>query len=147
MLKTAFEALLEESRAWPSAHRLRELFESRVEDTGGQLYWSPDEEERFVVRLEGKERSLTPLQHWFVEFTFLRNAIVHEGDHITGATESYEEAGLYQGPFFHRADEVFRQAIKVVLTDFGTPNLWHSQLTRTIARAIEDARGADESGI
>jgi hypothetical protein len=140
MLKTAFEALLEESRAWPSARQLREFFERRVEKTGGELYWSPDEQETFTAKLEGKERPLTPLQHWFVEFTFLRNAIVHKGTHITSASESYEQEGPYQGPFFHRADEVFRQAVKVMLTDFGAPNLWHDQLSRTIARALAEHR-------
>jgi hypothetical protein len=136
MLKTAYEALLEASRAWTGAQRLRELFETRVSEQG-DLYWAPDESESFAMSLEGADRHLTPLQHWFVCFCRLRNAIVHEGAHITEQTESYEEPGPYQGPFFHRADEVFRQAIKVVLRDFGTADLWHSQLTRVIARAFE----------
>lgn len=138
MLKTAFEALIDQSRAWPGALRLREWFETRVEEQG-ELYWSPDEVAIHTVRLQGSDRSLTPLEHWFVQFCFLRNAIVHEGKHITPATESYSEPGPYAGPFFHRADEVFRQAVKVALVDFGVPNLWHSELSRTIARALADS--------
>jgi len=137
MLKTAFEALIDESRAWPGALRLREWFETRVDDPG-DLYWSPKNAATHVIKLQGAERSLTPLEHWFVQFCFLRNAIVHEGAHITLATESYNEPGPYEGPFFHRADEVFRQAVKVALADFGVPNLWHSELWRTIARAVSD---------
>lgn len=145
MLKTAFEALLDESKAWPGALRLREWFETRVTEQG-DLYWSPDDVETLTIKLQGSERSVTPLEHWFIQFCFLRNAIVHEGAHITHATESYSVKGPYKGPFFHRADEVFRQAIKVALVDFGVPNLWHHQFFRRIPRALPDMSRDEDEG-
>ena len=135
-LKTAFEALTGEgytlTRDNQSACRLREIFEAlpgTTDEASEALVWSPAEKAvpRKWVSLRGKhkEERLTDLETWFMEFSAVRNAIIHDGE-LGQAEFRYPRQNsiynpvarrtAYHGPFFWTAEFLLRGATKVLMS-------------------------------
>ncbi len=133
-LKTAFEALTGESdkptHAEESARRLRKIFEKvpdATEEHSEVLLWSPAEQgqTRHSQRWVTNGKCKTDLETWFLEFSNVRNAIIHDGEieqaelRYPRPTNEYEPITYradYHGPFFHTAEYLLRGAIKVLLS-------------------------------
>ncbi len=144
-LKTGFEALTGDSSTPGAGRRLRELFEAGVDSDLGDadILWSQTEAENWTyLNGKGKEVGGTDLEHWFHSFGRARNAIIH-GD-VVPPELSYNKAGsAYNGPMFHTADRLLREAIKVRLSMPGRPQLYRSPVVRAVARRLQDALPAD----
>lgn len=148
MLKTAFEALVAESRSRKAA----ELIENRLKDVAiaaaihaddvDHLLWSPAEAPRLTRTWSqgGVQRSevVTDFVHWFCAFSDARNGIVHEGRVPDGL--EYAETTKYAGPLFHSADRVFRESIRLILHSYGHPDLWRTENGRLAVRLADSLR-------
>ena len=135
-LNTAFEALTAESGKRTSPHeracRLREIFEKvpdATEEHSEVLLWSPEEKSKTRCWKSRKGNPCngrkTDLETWFLEFSAVRNAIVHEGElgqdefMYPRPTNVYEPVTCrtdYHGPFFFTAEYLLRGAVKVLLS-------------------------------
>lgn len=140
LLKTGFEALTGHSTTHVAATSLRELFERVVgteEHAGRDLLWSGTETAtRIYVDRQGTPRDCTDLEHWFRSFGDARNSIIH-GD-VTPESSTYTEQGsAYVGPYFHTAERLLRESIKVALAERGEPLLYESTTLRRMTAHLE----------
>ena len=140
-LKTAFEALTGTSTPHCSARSIRKTFEalpSTTEEDSEALVWSPAEKAvlRKWVSLGGKhkEERLTDLETWFMEFSAVRNAIIHDGELGQGEFRypspnpvytPVARRTAYHGPFFWTAEFLLRGVIKALLSaKLGYEDAW-----------------------
>jgi hypothetical protein len=144
-LKTAFEALTGTSDSWQSAKQLRALFEA-VPDTSDsdseQLIWSPAEKPVHTVqrRVKGVQTPvhITDLQHWFLQFAYARNLIIHDGIVPSLNYASPTPPSTYDGHMVFTAEFLLRAVIKVSLAPLGYPDLWRSAVWRAVKTATEE---------
>lgn len=137
-LKIAFEAITGTSRSWESARWLRDLFKELPETTDEDskiLVWSPKEvpvHTRCWRDKSGRDQStlITDLEHWFMEFSGVRNTIVHEGS-VPELTYSGPSAA-YGGPFFATAEFLLRAVVKVQLSKLGYDDAWRHPVVRLL---------------
>jgi hypothetical protein len=141
LLKTGFEALSGRSRTHEAAAWLRLLFEQVVIGDAAKyqtdhLLWSPSElPSRPFVTGKGSV-DCTDLEHWFRTFGAVRNSIIH--GNVVNANQAYAEAGsAYNGPYFHTAGRLLREALKVELTRLGHERLFWEPTTRAACELIE----------
>lgn len=142
-LKTAFEALTGTSKTYEAGAALRRRFEeaivgdAREYDAARHLLWSPGEAPtRAFTDRSGKSWDCTDLEHWFRTFGEARNGVIH-GD-LTTQDFSYEERdSAYNGPMFHTAERLLREATKVELTRLGHDRLFLDATTRAVCRHLE----------
>lgn len=142
LLKTGFEALTGRSATHEAASWLREMFE-RVVDADSLshgLLWSRTESMRTFVDPKGVPRQCTDLEHWFRSFGEVRNSIIH-GDGSPRTLEYDEVGSAYVGQYFHIAERLLREAIKVSLTDRGEPLLYEPMQVRRIAAYLAAGTG------
>jgi hypothetical protein len=127
-IKTGFEALFGESKAWNCAKALNDLFlqatarhRAFLPWTG--VLWSPTD--RTDVRATNPdcpaEHRATPrseIQDWFMNLAYARNAIIHAGALRTGSYTAPPERPLsrYSGSLFWIGERVLREAIEASLT-------------------------------
>ena len=144
-LKTAFEALTGSSKSWKSAERLREIFEELKDTTERDseiLVWSPKEKPIWTQTWHDKEgciqtKLITDLEHWFIEFSAVRNGIIHEGK-LSLPTYSGPTTA-YKGKFFFTAEFLLRGVIKVLLSKKpGYEDAWRSEIYRDAKAACAD---------
>jgi hypothetical protein len=131
LLKTGFEALTGKSDTVARAANLRVLFESALgsESPGdtSHLLWSPSEvpKPRGLTRHSGTLlHDLTDLEYWFVLFGRVRNEVIHDG---TIPTLSRENGTNYDGLYFHIAERLLRESIRVAVGKLGYLDPWRSQ--------------------
>lgn len=137
-LKTASEALTGESRdSRKAAKKLRRLFRgAEVQEGGGlgldDLLWRADEPTLTHTRKMGDGSrcsvELSALEHWYMDFSHQRNAIIHADDKPPSLV--YEEQSQYRGRFVETGDRVMREAIGVALGKIGYPEVWRTPSTR-----------------
>jgi hypothetical protein len=139
LLKTGFEALLDESSTPKASKLLRQLFESAAKHAGEEvkgLLWTqaeiPSRDHPFTTpTYQGTK--VTDLEHWFLSFGSARNDIIHQG---AAATLSYSEAdSAYNGSFVMVGERVLREALKMQLELLGYGGLWKTGLDRAIHTA------------
>ena len=142
-LKTAFEALSGTNKSYRTAHFLRELFEAIPRTApldSTRLVWSPAERpvHTHTYMKNGKPHSvqITDLEHWFMAYAKARNEVIHEGK--SPPLEYSGSNAAYDGHFVFMAEFLLRAAIKVWLSSHGYPDLWRSDLWRTVQRAFEE---------
>lgn len=141
-LKTAFEALTGTSKTHEAGAALSRRFGEAIvgdarEYTARHLMWSPSETptRRFTDRF-GKCWDCTDLEHWFRTFGEACNGVIHGA--VTTQDFSYEEHGsAYNGPMFHTAERLLREATKVELTRLGHDRLFLDATTRAVCRHLE----------
>lgn len=142
-LKTAFEALTGKSTTHEAGTKLRRLFEDVIvgdarDDATDHLLWSPTETaSRPFTNRSGKSWDCTDLEHWFRAFGEARNDIIH-GDSPPLDFDYEEDGSAYNGPMFHTAERLLREATKVELTRLGHDRLFYEATTRAICRHLED---------
>ncbi len=143
LLKTGFEALTGESKTHIAAERLRELFERVVGSdphSGSDLLWSAAETQtRVFVDRSGTGRSVTDLEHWFRSFGEARNAIIH-GDVVPSSAEYEEPGSAYNAPYFHTADRLLRESVKVALSERCGLLLYESPTYRAVVAHLAAAQ-------
>jgi hypothetical protein len=133
------------SNSWQSAERLRALFEG-VADTSDsdseQLIWSPAEKPVHSVqrRIKGvlTPVQVTDLQHWFLQFAYARNSIIHDGVVPSLDYRSPSPPSAYDGHMVFTAEFLIRAIIKVSLGPLGYPDLWRSAVWRAVKTAMEE---------
>ena len=145
-LKTAFEALTGSSKKWKIAERLREIFEElehTTERDSEVLVWSPKEKPvhtRTWCDREGRLQSklITDLEHWFIEFSEVRNDIIHEGKLLLPTYSRPDTA--YKGEFFFTAEFLLRGVIKVLMSKKpGYEDAWRCEIYRDLNAAWADS--------
>ena len=143
-LKTAFEAMTATDKSHLSAQVLRSLFEGVPDTTASDsklLVWSPAETAS-RTRTWTDRRSTThtdqlrDLEHWFMEFAAgTKNSIIHNG--ITPPLTYNEPNSEYNGHFVFTGEFLLRAVIKVSLGSLGYPDLWRSEIWRTVKATYE----------
>ena len=144
-LKTAFEALTGSNKSWKSAERLREIFEELKDTTerdSGILVWSPNEKPIWTQTWRDKEgclqtKLITDLEHWFIEFSAVRNRIIHEGELLLPTYSDRKTA--YKGEFFFTAEFLLRAVIKVLLSKNPRyEDAWRCEIYRDLKASCAD---------
>jgi hypothetical protein len=146
-IKTAFESLTGASGAIAGAQKLQRIFAGRLDGplVSHELLWQP-EERRPRSYLDTrtrtwKEAELTDLEHWHAQLTATRNLTIHHGER---PDIEYREAGSrYAGHYPIVGGRLLREALRVLLEDFGFPHVWRGALARTIWKAFEAQGGAE----
>lgn len=128
-MKTAFEALLDQSDTPKAMPLLRQVFEA------GQPYptdtlWRPEEPTR-QRRVKDKVFDVTLIEHWYGALSDARNAIIHEGRRGSDVLVYAEEGSPYKGPFVDIGDRVLREAIKSKVVTVGHPRAAMTVLERS----------------
>jgi hypothetical protein len=141
MLKTAFEALTNESATYRSAGVLENMFgEMRADGVSAiaarDLLWSPNETASMTWVYKERDYPCTPLQHWFMSFGEARNAIVHEGEVATLVYDAVDSP--YRGPYVFIGERLLREACRVALRRFGYDDLWKGPALRMLSRAFRE---------
>ena len=152
-LKTAFEAVTGTSNSFRSARRLRRMFEELSDTTESDsevLVWSPEEmpaHTRTLKDRSGRSRcsQITDLEAWFIAFSDVRNAIIHEGT-VPDLTYPNSNSGqpiaarsVYHDHLFFTAEKLLRGTIKVLLAQLGYKDAWRSRLWRCVRDVMVDA--------
>jgi hypothetical protein len=145
LLKTGFETLTQESSTAKAASALRSLFESVIvgesrEYATRHLLWSPDEQpSRVFTDQRGRQHLCTDLEHWFRMFGTVRNGIIH-GDLDATDLNYPDDASAYNGPMFHTAERLLREALKVDLTRLGHSRLYYEPTVRAVCEYLEQGQ-------
>lgn len=146
-LKTGFEALLG-SEAASSKHKaseaLRTLFERAYTGMTSRelegLAWHPTETAKYRWRdprwkPTKPKVAVTPLQHWFLDFSEQRNQLIHEGK---PCSLYYSRRNGYQGPHFFTASRVLLEAIKTIVGEHAGKHLalppWERNMRETFEK-------------
>jgi hypothetical protein len=137
-MKTAFEALLDESDTARALPLLRLLFEE-AEPHQTEALWRPNETTLVRVVRE-RQFDVTLIEHWYGALSDARNAIIHEGRRGAEVLV-YDEESPYEGPFVDVGDRVLREAIKAKLATIGYPRAAMTPLHR----AVHDQLARDET--
>ena len=140
-LKTAFEALTGCSGTKQAGRKLKSIFESTQSQEGKQLelrtlLWRPNEGTR-LRNFNGKQRSITDLEHWYGTLADARNEIIHKGS--IPNLQYKESDSVYNGPLVEIGDRVLREAIKVEMGNLGYPEAWRDTFGRCSLRALRSA--------
>ena len=140
-MKTAFEALLDESDTARAQPLLRRVFEE-AEPHQTEALWQLNEPTLVRVVRE-RQFEVTLIEHWYGALSDARNAIVHEGRRGAEVLV-YDKESPYKAPFVDVGDRVLREAIKAKLATIGYPRAAMTPLHRAI-HDDWDARKSDES--
>ena len=158
-LKTAFEALTGTSNSSESGCWLRHLFEELPTTTARNseiLVWSPKEEpiSRTWTDKRGQSRNkcMTDLEVWFMEFGNVRNSIIHEGARsefiYPGSNPVYQPitSTAYNGYFFFTAEFLLRAVIRVLLsTKLGYGDAWRKDAHSSVSNAQSAEGGGGDA--
>lgn len=150
-LKIAFEAITGEGESRKSASKLRQTFEGLPAVTENDpdflaefLIWSPKEKpvHTWVSRHCKTHNQLTDIEAWFMAFSDVRNAIIHEGippalAYPSSPTDPEKIREIYYGDFFSTATYLLCSAIKVLLCKRGYKDAWFPHCLRTIGDSID----------
>ena len=152
-LKTAFEAVTGTSNGYRSARIIRRIFEELPDTTESDseiLVWSPEEEPahtRTWKDKSGRSRctQITDLEAWFIAFSDVRNAIIHEGKvpELTYPNSNSDQPialrSVYHDHLFFTAERLLRGTIKVLLAQLGYKDAWRLRLWRWVVETMDDA--------
>ena len=140
-MKTAFEALLDESDTARALPLLRRLFEE-AEPYQDDPLWQPNEPTKTRV-VRDRVFEVTLIEHWYGALSDARNAIIHEGRRGAEVL-AYDEESPYRGPFVDIGDRVLREAIKAKLVTLGYPRAAMSMLHRVFWDEEQAAQHEDD---